>query len=99
MASTPAKDNTAPPPTTVGKEPLEQAGVVVARTELGYKPAPPSQHLFQQLVVSLAGAYVASGQSIDRIRPDTARNLVRAAKNLQEAIEEVNAEEQGGVRK
>jgi hypothetical protein len=86
-----AADNTAPKPTPIGKEPLEPAGVKIAETAPGFKPAPPSQHLFQQLVVALAQGYVASGQSIDRIKPDTARNIARAAKNLQEAIDEINA--------
>lgn len=92
-------DNTAPGPKPVGKEPLEKAGATAMRTEPGYKPASPSQHLFQQLVVGLVTGYIGSGQTIDRIRPDTAKSIVRAAKNLQLAIDEVNAEENGGVRK
>lgn len=48
----------------------------------------PSQHLFSQLVVALAGAHVQQ-QGIQRLSKSTAIDIVRAAKNLAEAIEAV----------
>jgi hypothetical protein len=48
----------------------------------------PSQHLFSQLVVQMAGAIVGQ-QGINRITKATAKDIVTAARNLAEAIEEV----------
>lgn len=49
----------------------------------------PSQHLFSQLVVGLANGLVSSGTGLSRITPATARDIVTAARNLAQAIEEV----------
>jgi hypothetical protein len=55
----------------------------------------PDQHLFNQLVVSLAGGMMASGFNISRVSPATAKDIATAAKNLADAIVEVG----GGVRR
>lgn len=81
------KTNEASAPAPVGKEPLLEAGTVVAVRESSER-VPPGQHLFQQLVVAITNGMISAGYNPSKIGPAMARDIVGAAKNLAEAIKE-----------
>lgn len=47
------------------------------------------QSLFVQLVVGITNGMISSGYNVSKIGPATARDIVSAARNLRDAVEEL----------